>query len=106
MKRLETQAKVAQMKERLRVMGLLDASAAVKIEEFEEVEPEVVSTAATSAPIPPSQRAVNVGELEVFFPPAPPPASQHSVVTNIHHNNDNIIAELKARTDRHRSVLR
>mmetsp|Transcript_2044 Transcript_2044/g.3223 ORF Transcript_2044/g.3223 Transcript_2044/m.3223 type:complete len:243 (-) Transcript_2044:2950-3678(-) len=105
MKRLETQAIVAQMKEKLRVMGMLDASAAVK-SELEDVEPEAVSTAtASSAPLPPGQRSA-VSEVEVFFPPAPPPlASQQSGPTNNEHSNLNIIEELKARTDRHRSVL-
>lgn len=106
---METQAAVSQMKERLRVMGLLEASVSMPVAEAEAAAQDEKKTS-SSFPMPPisdTPKAVHHMEQQsdVFFPPLPPSfAEEDSQSSSL--KVQSIAAELRRKTADYKRVLR
>ena len=108
-KRLETQAAVSQMKERLRVMGLLEASVSMPVAEAEAAAQDEKKTS-SSFPMPPisdTPKAVHHMEQQsdMFFPPLPPSFAEE-VSQSSSLKVQSIAAELRRKTADYKRVLR
>ena len=110
-KRLETQAAVSQMKERLRVMGLLEASVSMPVAVAEaDAAAQDEKKTSSSFPMPPisdTPKAVHHMEQQsdMFFPPLPPSfAEEDSQSSSL--KVQSIAAELRRKTADYKRVLR
>ena len=106
-KRLETQAAVSQMKERLRVMGLLEASVSMPVAEAAAQDEKKTSSSFPMPPISDTPKAVHHMEQQsdVFFPPLPPSfAEEDSQSSSL--KVQSIAAELRRKTADYKRVLR
>lgn len=111
MKRMETEAAVAQMKERLRFMGLLDGtkrhseSDLVTVDEAESPRPH-----RRDVPLPPflEEKVISPHSemaTETFFPP-PPPTSSSADGDTSRLKREEITTKLRKKASDYRKVLR
>lgn len=110
-KRLETQAAVSQMKERLRVMGLLEESVSMPMAEAIPPSQEEKKSS-SSFPMPPITDTPKVlaavdhtEQTSMFFPPPPPSSTEEDTQSNSL-KVQSIAAELRRKTADYKRVLR
>ena len=111
-KRLETQAAVSQMKERLRVMGLLEQSVSIPmVEAIPTSQEEKTSSSSSSYPMPPitdtpkvNAAVTHTEPTSMFFPPPPPSSAEEDTQSNSL-KVQSIAAELRRKTADYKRVL-